>query len=256
MRECGALSGRRTTGLPGGCGGTRGFRGAGFHTAGKLVHLLSGLCQRSKAVLAQTAVGAKTNEIPVLAALLGTLDITNAVITADAMHCQRDTAQIIRDRGGHYILTVKANQPTLRKRVKSLPWKDIPSLSVTRERGHGRQDTRTLKAPNSPRASGSPAPLRSCDSPGPAPTARPANIPAKPSTPSPVSPSPTPDPNRSPHGCADTGRCRSFAAMNVRRSMPPAGGSEPTYRKLRPISTTAVSADRRSSIRCGGPGHH
>nr|WP_256413558.1 ISAs1 family transposase [Saccharopolyspora sp. ASAGF58] len=115
-------------------------------TAGKLVHLLSGLCQRSKAVLAQVAVGAKTNEIPVLATLLGTLDITNAVITADAMHCQRDTAQIIRDRGGHYILTVKSNQPTLRKRVKSLPWKDIPSLSVTRERGHGRQDTRTLKA--------------------------------------------------------------------------------------------------------------
>ncbi|MEU6270791.1 ISAs1 family transposase [Saccharopolyspora shandongensis] len=52
----------------------------------------------------------------------------------------------MRDRGGHYILTVKGNQPTLRKQVKSLSWKDIPSLSVTRERGHGRQDTRTLKA--------------------------------------------------------------------------------------------------------------
>jgi predicted transposase YbfD/YdcC len=115
-------------------------------TAGALVHLLSGLCQRSGAVLAQVAVGAKTNEIPVLATLLGRLDITDAVITADALHCQRETAQIIRDCGGHYILTVKANQPTLRKRVKSLPWKDIPPLSVTRERGHGRQDTRTLKA--------------------------------------------------------------------------------------------------------------
>jgi predicted transposase YbfD/YdcC len=114
--------------------------------AGTLVHLLSGLCQRSGAVLTQVIVGAKTNEIPVLATLLKTLDITDAVITADAMHCQRDTAQTIRDRGGHYILTVKANQPTLRARVKSLPWKDIPPLSVTRERGHGRQDTRTLKA--------------------------------------------------------------------------------------------------------------
>lgn len=49
-------------------------------------------------VLAQVAVGAKTNEIPVLATLLGTLDITDAVITADAMHCQRETAQIVRDR--------------------------------------------------------------------------------------------------------------------------------------------------------------
>jgi predicted transposase YbfD/YdcC len=115
-------------------------------TAGKLTHLLSGFCQRSGAVLTQVAVGAKTNEIPVLATLLGRLDITDAVITADALHCQRETAQIIRDRGGHYVLTVKANQPTLRKRVKSLPWNDIPPLSVTRERGHGRQDTRTLKA--------------------------------------------------------------------------------------------------------------
>ncbi|MEV0057960.1 ISAs1 family transposase, partial [Saccharopolyspora shandongensis] len=45
-------------------------------TAGKLVHLLSGLCQRTGAVLTQVAVGAKTNEIPVLATLLGGLDIT------------------------------------------------------------------------------------------------------------------------------------------------------------------------------------
>ena len=114
--------------------------------AGNLVHLLAGLCQRTGVVLGQVAVGAKTNEIPILAGLLKVLDITGAVITADAMHCQRETAQIIRARGGHYILTVKVNQPSLRKRVKSLPWKDIPALAVSREHGHGRQDTRTLKA--------------------------------------------------------------------------------------------------------------
>ena len=114
--------------------------------AGNLIHLLAGLCQRTGVVLGQVTVGAKTNEIPMLSGLLKVLDIAGAVVTADAMHCQRDTAQTIRQRGGHYILTVKNNQPNLRKRVKSLPWKDIPCLAVSREHGHGRQDTRTLKA--------------------------------------------------------------------------------------------------------------
>jgi predicted transposase YbfD/YdcC len=89
------------------------------------------MCQRTGVVVGQVPVGAKTNEIPMLAGLLKVLDIADAVITADAMHCQRDTAQTIRDRGGHYILTVKGNQPNLRKRVKSLPWKDIPALAVS-----------------------------------------------------------------------------------------------------------------------------
>jgi len=111
-------------------------------------------------VVGQVAVGAKTNEIPMLAGLLTVVDLKDAVVTADAMHCQRDTAQTIRDRGGHYILTVKGNQPSLRKRVKSLPWKDIPSLAVSRERGHGRQDTRTLKATEVSSGIGFPAPRR------------------------------------------------------------------------------------------------
>jgi hypothetical protein len=89
-------------------------------------------CQRTGVVLGQVCVGAKTNEIPMLAGLLKVLDVNGAVITADAMHCQRDTAQTIRDGGDHSILTVKGNRPNLRKRVKSLPWKDIPPLAISR----------------------------------------------------------------------------------------------------------------------------
>jgi predicted transposase YbfD/YdcC len=114
--------------------------------AGNLVHLLAGLCQSSGAVLAQIAVGAKTSEIPMLRTLLDTLDITGAVITADALHCQRETAQTIIDGGGHYILTVKDNQPTLRRKLKNLPWKQIPVLDKTTEHGHGRTAKRVLKA--------------------------------------------------------------------------------------------------------------
>jgi predicted transposase YbfD/YdcC len=114
--------------------------------AGNLVHLLAGLCQSCGAVLAQIAVGAKTSEIPMLRTLLDTPNITGAVITADALHCQRETAQTIIDGGGHYILTVKDNQPTLRRKLKNLPWKQIPVLDKTTEHGHGRTAKRVLKA--------------------------------------------------------------------------------------------------------------
>jgi predicted transposase YbfD/YdcC len=115
-------------------------------TAGNLCHLLSGVVQQTGVVLGQCAVGAKTNEIPLLGELLDTLDIADAVITADALHCQRETATGIVSRGGHYILTVKANQPSLRARLKSLPWGEIPVLDQTTEHGHGRWETRSLKA--------------------------------------------------------------------------------------------------------------
>jgi hypothetical protein len=49
-------------------------------------------------------------------------------------------------RGGHYILTVKANLPRLRDRLKSLPWAKIPILDATSEHDHGRWETRRLKA--------------------------------------------------------------------------------------------------------------
>lgn len=111
-----------------------------------LVHLLAGLCQHTGTVLGQLAVGAKTNEIPMLRTLLDTIDIADAVITADALHCQRDTAQAIAAAGGHYILTVKANQPKLRKQLKELPWKQIPVADRSTEHSHGRTTKRVLKA--------------------------------------------------------------------------------------------------------------
>jgi len=134
------LDGRRVIALDG-----KSLRGA-RDGAGNLTHLLSALCQQTGTVLGQLPVGAKTNEIPVLAKLLDTMDITGAVITADALHTQRATADYIVSRGAHYILTVKNNQRNLRKRLKALPWKQVPVLATDRERGHGRTATRRVKA--------------------------------------------------------------------------------------------------------------
>lgn len=115
--------------------------------AGRLTHLLAGICQATGLVVAQIAVAGKTSETPTLRELLKTLTITGCVITADAAHTCRETAQLIVDAGAHYILTVKANQPKLRKRCKALPWNNIPVLDrSTGKPAHGRIETRTLQA--------------------------------------------------------------------------------------------------------------
>ena len=105
--------------------------------------------QSAGAVLGQLAVSTKSNEIPALRNLLDTMDITGAVISADAMHCQRETASHITGKGAHYVLTVKANQPTLRAACKALPWKDVPRVTAT-DTSHGRRVRRTIKAVQAP----------------------------------------------------------------------------------------------------------
>ena len=113
-------------------------------------HLLAALDHATGAVLTQERVAGKTNEIPTLPELLEPLDLDGVVVTADAMHTQVDTAQWITQRGGHYLLTVKDNQKTLRKTLKALPWKDVPSISSV-DTSHGRRVRRTVKALEAPR---------------------------------------------------------------------------------------------------------
>ena len=64
-------------------------------------------------VLCSTQVKDKTNEIPVFQSLLKKFDINNAIITADALHCQKETIKIISDRKADYCIAAKSNQPSL-----------------------------------------------------------------------------------------------------------------------------------------------
>ena len=71
--------------------------------------------------------------------------LAGAVVTIDAMHTQPDTAQAIPDRQADYVMTVKANTPTLYQQLKKLPWAAVPATSaVTTD--HGRRVRRTIKA--------------------------------------------------------------------------------------------------------------
>jgi predicted transposase YbfD/YdcC len=96
-------------------------------------------------VLGQVEVGAKTNEIPLFTALLDRIEITGAVITADALHAQREHARYLARRGAHYVITVKGNQPGLHAQLAALPWREVPVAYTKREHVHGRTERRTLK---------------------------------------------------------------------------------------------------------------
>lgn len=113
-------------------------------------HLLAALDHATGVVLSQERVADTSNEIPALRELLAPFDLDGAVVTADAMHTQVATAEWIRGRGGHYLLTVKGNQKTLRTTLKTLPWKDVPSISSV-DHAHGRRVRRTVKALEAPK---------------------------------------------------------------------------------------------------------
>jgi Transposase DDE domain len=98
----------------------------------------------SPLVLTQAAV-AGGDEIAALITVLDILpDLDGTLLTADALHCQRDHVPFLADRGGHYLVTVEANEPLLRRELARLPWGSAPGQRRY-ARGHGRTEARSIK---------------------------------------------------------------------------------------------------------------
>jgi predicted transposase YbfD/YdcC len=113
-------------------------------------HLLSALSHHLGLTLHQQAIEDKTNEITAATEVLSALILEGRVVTMDAMFTQRTLAQQITDAGGHYVMIVKGNQPSL-----------LQDIAVTFERahwllgtqpkashvdvGHGRIETRRIR---------------------------------------------------------------------------------------------------------------
>jgi predicted transposase YbfD/YdcC len=74
------------------------------------VHIVSAFVTKTGVILGQKCIPEKKNEIPVVRDLLDLFDISGRIITADAMHCQRDTVEQIVNRGGDYVIGLKKNQ--------------------------------------------------------------------------------------------------------------------------------------------------
>ena len=130
------------------------------------MYLLAVMDHSSSAVLAQAEVDGKTNEITQFRPLLNGLDLAGWVVTADAMHTQHAHADwLVTQKDAAYLLLVKANQPSLHRQLTTTPWRNIPVLDYTRDRGHHRVEVRRLQVttvagldfPTPPRPSASPA---------------------------------------------------------------------------------------------------
>jgi predicted transposase YbfD/YdcC len=82
------------------------------------IHLVSAWASENGVVLGQRKVASKTNEITVIPDLLRLLNVTGCLVTIDAMGCQPDIAQTIRDEKADYLLRVKDNQSNLRQDIE------------------------------------------------------------------------------------------------------------------------------------------
>jgi predicted transposase YbfD/YdcC len=110
------------------------------------MHLLAAMDHPTRAVLAQTDVAHTTGEIARFQPLLERLDLTSTVVTADALHTQREHAKwLVTVKQAAYVLLVKANQPSLHQQLKALPWREVPVADHTRDRGHARMEIRRLQ---------------------------------------------------------------------------------------------------------------
>jgi predicted transposase YbfD/YdcC len=115
------------------------------------IHMVSAFAARQRLVLGQVKVAEKANEIVAIPKLLEMLAIEGAIITLDAMGCQRAIAQTVVDKKADYVLALKGNQGSLREDVelfaaeqKANNFKDtIISRHETTDGDHGRIETRT-----------------------------------------------------------------------------------------------------------------
>jgi predicted transposase YbfD/YdcC len=123
------------------------LRGTRHHTAsGRARHLLAAVGTRFGRPLGQIEIDGKTSELAAFRPLLEPLDLTDTVVTADALHTQRDHATfLVQEKRAHFILIVKKNQRSLYHQLKALPWRKVETGHVEDHHGHGRSERRSIK---------------------------------------------------------------------------------------------------------------
>ena len=118
--------------------------------AKEAIHMVSAFATRQRLVLGQTKVTEKSNEIIAIPKLLSMLEIVVAIVSIDAMGCQREIAKIILVKNADYVLALKGNQGSLREDVelfaaeqKANGFRDAKvSRHETVDGDHGRIETR------------------------------------------------------------------------------------------------------------------
>ena len=111
------------------------------------LHIISAHLSELGITLAQRSVDGKSNEIPAVQALLKEMNIKGTIIVADALNCQKETAEIIIDGEADYLLSVKDNHPNLKSDIEDYIQdnylQSAMETAVTKEKNRGRIETRT-----------------------------------------------------------------------------------------------------------------
>ena len=111
----------------------------------RLLAALAGPDAATSVVAAQAEVGVKTNEVPMAAVVLGQIDLTGKIVTADALHTVKATANHIHEHAGEFVFPVKENRQALFDALNALPWARVPVACTATDKGHGRITTRTIQ---------------------------------------------------------------------------------------------------------------
>ena len=118
----------------------------GSRTRTRTAAHLPAVIDQDDQVIAHLRIPDKTNEIPCLREVPGSLDIEGAWVSADALHTQTDTARfLVEEKKAPYLLTVKLNRPTLYARCCRLPGDKATAKYYDRTEGHGRKETRVVQ---------------------------------------------------------------------------------------------------------------
>ena len=111
----------------------------------RLLAALVGPDAAASVVAAQAEVGKKTNEVPAATRVLDQIDLEGKIVTADALHTVKATADHIHEHGGEFVLPVKENRRALFDALDALPWDQVPVAHTATDKGHGRITTRTIQ---------------------------------------------------------------------------------------------------------------
>ena len=108
------------------------------------VHLLAAFDRDTGTVLAQADVPGTSSEVAWFTPLLERIDLTGAVVTADALHTTAAHARYLHQRGAGYVFLVKGNRGYLHRNLLTLPWDDTDPYRSC-DTGHGRHEHRIIQ---------------------------------------------------------------------------------------------------------------
>jgi predicted transposase YbfD/YdcC len=122
----------------------------------KALQMVSAWASTNSVVLGQRKVDDESNEITAVPELLDTLEIAGCIVTLDAIHCQRETAETIIEKEADYVLPVKENQPRLLEALQGLfddpaemRWVECDHHRTV-DKGHGRMEVRECWSTSAP----------------------------------------------------------------------------------------------------------